>query len=141
MIIDAYTHAMHGDHLDKISTVGGDWTRDRVHKLRESAKFTPQHLDIPLRVEQLEKYGIDLQVVTPSIHVDANLFPGDAAGRLALAAAVNRLAADKGLAARLGDAGYDRARLVTWDGVIEKLVEESGSPESGSPESRSPESR
>ena len=40
----------------------------------------------------------------------------------ALAAAVNRLAADKGLAARLGDAGYDRARLVTWDGVIEKLV-------------------
>jgi hypothetical protein len=39
-----------------------------------------------------------------------------------LAAAVNRLAADKGLAARLGDAGYDRARLVTWDGVIEKLV-------------------
>ena len=25
-------------------------------------------------------------------------------------------------AARLGDAGYDRARLVTWDGVIEKLI-------------------
>ena len=40
----------------------------------------------------------------------------------ALAAAVNRLAADKRLAARFGDAGYDRARLVTWDGVIEKLV-------------------
>ena len=39
----------------------------------------------------------------------------------ALAAAVNRLAADKGLAARLGDAGYERARLVTWDGVIEKV--------------------
>ncbi len=36
--------------------------------------------------------------------------------------AINRLAADKALAARLGDAGYDRARLVTWDGVIEKLV-------------------
>ena len=40
----------------------------------------------------------------------------------AVAAAINRLAADKGLAARLGDAGYERARLVTWDGVIEKLV-------------------
>ncbi|HUP38685.1 MAG TPA: glycosyltransferase family 4 protein [Vicinamibacterales bacterium] len=40
----------------------------------------------------------------------------------ALAAAINRLAGDKGLAARLGDAGYERARLVTWDGVIEKLV-------------------
>jgi glycosyltransferase involved in cell wall biosynthesis len=41
----------------------------------------------------------------------------------AIASAVNRLAADKGLAARFGDAGYDRTRLVTWDGVIEKLVD------------------
>ena len=40
----------------------------------------------------------------------------------AVAAAVNRLSADKTFAARLGDAGYDRARLVTWHGVIEKLV-------------------
>lgn len=40
----------------------------------------------------------------------------------AVASAINRLAGDKSLAARLGDAGYDRARLVTWDGVIEKLV-------------------
>jgi glycosyltransferase involved in cell wall biosynthesis len=40
----------------------------------------------------------------------------------ALAAAVNQLAGDRRLAARLGDAGYDRARTVTWDGVIEKLV-------------------
>jgi glycosyltransferase involved in cell wall biosynthesis len=54
-----------------------------------------------------------------------------------VAGAINRLASDKALAARLGDAGYDRARLVTWDGVIEKLV---GSPESGSPGSSSPES-
>jgi len=62
----------------------------------------------------------------------------------ALASAINRVAADKQLAARLGDAGYERARLVTWDGVIEKLVggEESreagsrGVEESGSPTSR-----
>jgi glycosyltransferase involved in cell wall biosynthesis len=40
----------------------------------------------------------------------------------AVAAAINRVAADKALAARLGDAGYERARKVTWDGVIEKLV-------------------
>jgi glycosyltransferase involved in cell wall biosynthesis len=40
----------------------------------------------------------------------------------AIAAAINRLASQTGLAARLGEAGYDRARLVTWDGVIEKLV-------------------
>jgi glycosyltransferase involved in cell wall biosynthesis len=39
-----------------------------------------------------------------------------------LAAAVNRLAADRSMAKGLGDAGYDRAKLVTWDGVIERLV-------------------
>lgn len=41
----------------------------------------------------------------------------------ALAAAVNALASDRGLAARLGSAGLERATTVTWDGVIEKLVQ------------------
>ena len=40
----------------------------------------------------------------------------------AIAAAVNRLAADRRLAAAMGDAGYDVARTITWDGVIEKLI-------------------
>ena len=40
----------------------------------------------------------------------------------ALAEAVNRLHANRALAAALGDGGYDRARTVTWDGVIEKLL-------------------
>ena len=40
----------------------------------------------------------------------------------ALAEAINQFDADRGLAARMGDAGFDRARTVTWDGVIEKLV-------------------
>jgi glycosyltransferase involved in cell wall biosynthesis len=40
----------------------------------------------------------------------------------ALADAVNGLAADRRRAASMGDAGYDRARTITWDGVIEKLV-------------------
>jgi glycosyltransferase involved in cell wall biosynthesis len=39
-----------------------------------------------------------------------------------LAAAFSRLAADRARAAALGDAGYERARLVTWDGVVERLV-------------------
>jgi glycosyltransferase involved in cell wall biosynthesis len=39
-----------------------------------------------------------------------------------LAAAVNRLAADRGQAAALGEAGHAVASLITWDGVIEKLV-------------------
>ena len=40
----------------------------------------------------------------------------------ALSAAASRLAADRRLAARLGDAGHEAARAITWDGVIEKLV-------------------
>jgi glycosyltransferase involved in cell wall biosynthesis len=40
----------------------------------------------------------------------------------AFAGAIAALAADRGRAASMGSAGYDRARLVTWDGVIEKLV-------------------
>jgi len=40
----------------------------------------------------------------------------------ALAQAMSRLAADRAAAAVLGSAGYDVARSITWDGVIEKLV-------------------
>jgi glycosyltransferase involved in cell wall biosynthesis len=39
-----------------------------------------------------------------------------------LAAAINRVAHDRRLAAALGDAGFDVASSVTWDGVIEKLL-------------------
>jgi len=40
----------------------------------------------------------------------------------AIADAINALARDRARAASMGDAGFDRARTVTWDGVIEKLV-------------------
>ena len=40
----------------------------------------------------------------------------------ALAIAINRLAADRRRAASMGDAGYEVASRITWDGVIEKLV-------------------
>jgi glycosyltransferase involved in cell wall biosynthesis len=40
----------------------------------------------------------------------------------AVGAALARLAAGTRLAASLGDAGHDRARLITWEGVIERLV-------------------
>lgn len=40
----------------------------------------------------------------------------------AFADAINALAGDRRRAADLGDAGYERARAITWDGVIEKLV-------------------
>ena len=40
----------------------------------------------------------------------------------ALADAMSRLAADRRLAAALGDAGYEVARRITWDGVVDALV-------------------
>lgn len=40
----------------------------------------------------------------------------------AIAAAIARLAADRSLARRLGDAGFERARTITWDGVVDRLV-------------------
>ena len=40
----------------------------------------------------------------------------------AIGAAIARLAADPARAAQLGDAGYDRARAITWDGVVDRLM-------------------
>jgi glycosyltransferase involved in cell wall biosynthesis len=39
-----------------------------------------------------------------------------------LAVAINKLAADRRLAAALGDAGHEAASAISWDGVIEKLL-------------------
>jgi glycosyltransferase involved in cell wall biosynthesis len=39
-----------------------------------------------------------------------------------IGAAVTRLAADRERARSLGDAGYDCARRITWNGVVEKLM-------------------
>ncbi len=43
-----------------------------------------------------------------------------------IGAAITRLAADRRLAAALGDAGCERARSITWDGVVERLVGAAG---------------
>ena len=40
----------------------------------------------------------------------------------AIGAAVNQLADDRRFAQSLGDAGYDRVRLITWDGVVDRLM-------------------
>jgi glycosyltransferase involved in cell wall biosynthesis len=39
-----------------------------------------------------------------------------------IAEAMARLAGDRALARRMGDAGFDRAKLITWAGVVERLV-------------------
>jgi glycosyltransferase involved in cell wall biosynthesis len=53
--------------------------------------------------------------------VNGFVLPPDSGGE-PIAAAINRLHATPTLAASFGDAGYERARQVTWDGVVDKLV-------------------
>lgn len=43
----------------------------------------------------------------------------------ALGAAIASLAADRRLASAMGEAGYERASRISWDGVVERLVEPS----------------
>ena len=43
-----------------------------------------------------------------------------------IAAAINGYTTSRSRAASHGEAGYDKARTITWDGVIEKLVGASG---------------
>jgi glycosyltransferase involved in cell wall biosynthesis len=43
-----------------------------------------------------------------------------------IAQAVSSLTADAALARRLGERGYERARLVTWEGVVERLISAAG---------------
>jgi glycosyltransferase involved in cell wall biosynthesis len=40
-----------------------------------------------------------------------------------IGATINKLANNKSQAVALGEAGYEEARKITWDGVIERLVE------------------
>jgi glycosyltransferase involved in cell wall biosynthesis len=44
----------------------------------------------------------------------------------AIGAAIARLAGDRARARALGDAGYDRARAITWDGVVDRLMAVTG---------------
>ncbi len=46
----------------------------------------------------------------------------------ALADAVAQLGASPALAQRLGESGYERARLITWEGVVERLLAAALSP-------------
>ena len=40
-----------------------------------------------------------------------------------LGEAMSRVAGDNGLAASLGEAGYERVRAISWDRVVERLIE------------------
>ncbi|MFC2001116.1 amidohydrolase family protein [Chloroflexota bacterium] len=89
MIIDAHTHMIHSAYFDQLAEKGGKWGRERVELASAQAKKTPHLTDVRLRVEQLDRNSIDLQVVTPRRTFDCNLLPGDVTAQLAYARVLN----------------------------------------------------
>lgn len=89
MIIDAYTHMMNSQYFDQLADKGGKWGRERVDWGVAVSQRKPQFTDVALRLEQLDRNGIALQVVTPQHTFDSNLLPGDVATQLAYARVLN----------------------------------------------------
>ena len=65
MIIDAHAHMYHETYLQWLETEGGIQGRARARRLQEGIKRRPHTTNVSLRLEQLDRNGIDFQVVTP----------------------------------------------------------------------------
>ncbi len=89
MIIDAYSHGYHGKYIDQLIRAGGDWAKKTLDRFMAMGQKIPHMIDIGQRVELLDRYGIDLQLVTITHTLDCNLFPGDIASQLTMARAIN----------------------------------------------------
>lgn len=90
MIIDGHTHGLYGAYLDSLTKFGVDLLNRKIDQMRELAQEIPQLLDVSLRVQQLDTFGIDMQVVTPMLgELEVNMIPADAPTQLALSRAIN----------------------------------------------------
>ncbi|MDP2643327.1 MAG: amidohydrolase family protein [Desulfobacterales bacterium] len=89
MIIDSYSHGYYGKYLDQLVEAGGDFLKQTLDRIRHILQKKPSLVDISLRMKLLDKYGIDRQLLTTIHTMDCNLFPGDQAGQLVIAKAVN----------------------------------------------------
>jgi predicted TIM-barrel fold metal-dependent hydrolase len=65
MVIDAHTHMHHRSYVEWLKEKGGAEGRRRAARMEEAAKVRPHSLDVRLRLAQLDRNSIDLQVVTP----------------------------------------------------------------------------
>lgn len=88
MIIDAHTHGLNGKYLKPIAEIGGNWTKKVLDDLQQRAGDRPQYFDMTFRVELLDNYGFDYQIVTPTPFY-VSLYPGDAATRLEITRRIN----------------------------------------------------
>ena len=89
MIVDAHSHGLHGGYLEQLAEAGRSWGRKTVDHMRQLSLKIPHLLDVGLRVDDLERFGADLQVVTPPLGCDAALSSGDIAVQLAVARVIN----------------------------------------------------
>ena len=90
MIIDAHTHGIHAQYLDKLADIGGDWAKKTLsHWFGRMQNLKPHSVDVPLRIEQLDRNNISLQVVTPFGWMDGNNLPADLPTKLAYARVTN----------------------------------------------------
>ena len=114
------------DRIDFLGAVGDDQLLDLY---RDALAVVYPPYDEDFGYVTLEAFLARKPVVTARDSGGPNEFVVDGVNGFsvapeaeAVADAVNALARDRGRAAAFGDAGYDRARTSTWDGVIEKLV-------------------
>lgn len=89
MIIDAHTHMFHAAYLEQLSQIGGEWAKKKVAEGLRVARQNPLIIDMKQRLEQLDRNGIDFQVVTP-LHSQYSYFlPDDIAAQHTLSRAIN----------------------------------------------------
>jgi aminocarboxymuconate-semialdehyde decarboxylase len=89
MIIDAHTHMMNKQVFDRMAGIGGKWAKERAEWGKALSQRKPHFCDVALRVGQMDRNGIALQVVTPQHSFDCNLMPGDVSNQLAYARVLN----------------------------------------------------
>ncbi len=115
-----------GDRIDFLGTVEDE---QLIALYRDTLAVLYPPYDEDFGYVTLEAFLARKPVITASDSGGPNEFVVDGVNGFvcapeaeAFADAINTLARDTRRAASLGDAGYERARTITWDGVIEKLV-------------------
>ncbi len=118
---------------DRITFLGAVQDEQLVELYRDALAVLYPPYDEDFGYVTLEAFLSRKPVITATDSGGPNEFVVDAVNGFvrepeagAFADAINRFVRDPKLAASFGDAGYDRATLVTWDGVIEKLVQANG---------------
>jgi len=109
---------MNRQYFDQLADKGGKWGKERAEWGLALSQRKPHFTDVTERLGQLDRNGIDFQVVTPQHSFDCNHLPGDAATQLAYARVLN-----DGMAALMEDS---KGRLIAA-GTIPMAGMEQGS--------------